>query len=168
MAPERKRPFPIGLRGAALVTIVVLGILAFQGLGLSSGDLLPRGGNHDLGDFFVRAFTPALGHETEFKPDKPLLVMSIEAAGLTFAIAAASMCLAIVLGVVLGFLASTAWWTGELSGRRGALHMLLARGVMPAVSSMTARMRAGESSFSGSLAASRKARLLTRRSSSSG
>lgn len=133
MARERRRPVPIGGRGGAIIAIAVLGVLAFRGLGLSAGELLPREGNHELGAFFSRALHPALDHETDFHPKQSLVSMSLEAAALTIGIAGAAMGLALVLGAVLGFFASTAWWAGELSGGRGPLGRALARAFLPGV-----------------------------------
>lgn len=135
MAPDAlpPRPFPLGARGLSLVLIAAAGVASFVALDLDASDLLPREGNHDIGAFFSRAFSPAVAHETEFQPEVPFLVMSLEAAWQTLLVAAAAMGLSLVIGVVLGFLASTAWWRGEMAGVRGSLHRVVSRFIAPAV-----------------------------------
>lgn len=135
MAPDAlpRRPFPLGARGLSLVLIALAGVISFHSLGLTRSDLLPRSGNHDIAAFFSRALSPAVSHETEFQPDTPFLVMSLEAAWQTLLIAAAAMGLSLVIGVVLGFFASTAWWRGEIVGVGGSFHRVVSRSVAPAV-----------------------------------
>jgi phosphonate transport system permease protein len=55
------------------------------------------------------------------------------AARRTVVFAAAGMSLALVLGIVLGFLGSSAWWSGERAGGDSRLARALARSVWPSV-----------------------------------
>lgn len=114
MAPEPRRPLPLGRRGGVLVLLALAGVWAAVHLGLDLAALIPgEGGLKLAGEFFSRALTPALSHETEFKPDTPLLVQSLEAAWTTLLFASAAMGLSLLVGLVLGFFASTAWWADD-------------------------------------------------------
>ncbi|MDA1195511.1 MAG: ABC transporter permease subunit [Planctomycetota bacterium] len=121
MAPDLRRPFPLGPRGFVLAGLGVAGIWAALYLGLQPSDLTPSTGGLSLArDFFARAFSPALSSEAAYVPDGTpgLLALSLRAAVTTVVYAAAAMSVALVLGIVLGFCASTAWWSGDPLGGR--------------------------------------------------
>jgi len=123
MVPEggAGRSFPVRTRGAILLAMLLAGIWAFLHLGLGFGGLVPnRGGLAIAGQFFGRAFSPALTSEAAFVPagTPPLLLVALGALKTTFVYAAAGMSLALLLGISLGFLASTAWWAGDPLGGR--------------------------------------------------
>jgi len=139
-APALKRPSPLGIRGGVLLSLLIAGVWAFFHLDLSLGDLWPsEGGFKVMGDFFGRAFTPALHSEATFVPagTPPLLVLALSAALTTLIYAAAAMGLSLVVGVVLGFFASTAWWAGESAGGRSRVGTVLRRTIWPAVYGVT-------------------------------
>ncbi|MEN8149285.1 MAG: ABC transporter permease subunit, partial [Planctomycetota bacterium] len=80
-----------------------------------------RGGLDIFTGFFSRALTPALTYEGADVPAgaPPLLVTVAAAAWRTVVFAIAGISLALVFGLVLGFLGSTAWWEGDPGrGRR--------------------------------------------------
>ena len=87
------------------------------------------GGLAIAGEFFSRALSPALAYEAETVPAgaQPLLVKVLAAARTTVVFAAAAVSLSIVAGLGLGFLASTAWWTGDPVGGRTARSRRLRR-----------------------------------------
>ncbi len=120
-APELpRRPPAVGVRGLTLLLLLVAGALSYEGLGLTAAGLWPNeGGLAVAREFFGRALTPAWTSEARFVPPgtPPLLLDALGAAGRTVLYAAAAMSLALVIGVVLGFLASSSWWT--LGERRG-------------------------------------------------
>ena len=131
--PFGRRPFALGHRGLLIVLLLGAGAWAYTSLGLRAGDLIVEGRDFDTAmEFLGRAVTPALVHESDFAPDKPLLVISLEAAGSTLLFAAASMGLSILLGIVLGFFASTAWWS-RLGTGRSPLGRTLSYTVGPAL-----------------------------------
>jgi phosphonate transport system permease protein len=102
-----------------LLAAAVAGLAAALYLGLAPSGLVPGGGGLALaGRFFAGALSPALSHQADFVPagTPPLLLTVLEAAGHTVLFAAAAMGLALVVGAILGFLASTAWWAGEGPG----------------------------------------------------
>ena len=116
--PER-RPAPIGGRGGVLLGLAALAVWGYSYLGLTVGGMVPgEGGLQVVLRFFSRALSPALTSEADFVPPgaPPLLLGALEAAGTTLVFAAAAMSLAVVLGLVLGFFASTAWWAGDPVG----------------------------------------------------
>jgi phosphonate transport system permease protein len=121
MVPEAvKRPWPIGTRGAVLVSVGLAGLLSAVALGLSPADLVPtESGLRIAADFFSRAFTPALTYESETVPAgaTPFLLKVLEGARRTFVFAMAAVSLSLVVGLILGFLGSTAWWEGDPAGR---------------------------------------------------
>lgn len=130
------RPFPLRTRGAVLLALLVAGGWAFAYLDLSFGDLVPNEGGLDIaGRFFGRAFSPALTSEADFVPEgtPPLLVASLAALKTTIVYAAAAMSLSLLLGLFLGFFASTAWWAGDPVGGR----TLLGRTLAPAIYGFT-------------------------------
>jgi phosphonate transport system permease protein len=70
--------------------------------------------------FVARAVTPALAYETAVPPGtEPILVKALLAVRATIAFAAAAMSLALGAGLVLGFLASSAWWMDDGASRTG-------------------------------------------------
>jgi len=135
MAPDT-RPFPIGTRAVVLSAIGLSGIAAYAALGLTAGDLVPSGGGLSiLGDFFSRAFTPALTYEGSFVPTgaPPFLLVVLDGARRTVVFAVGAVSLSLVYGLVLGFLGSTAWWEGDPAGGRTAPGRFLRRTRAPAV-----------------------------------
>lgn len=116
--PIERQPFALGRRGLVILLLLSAGAWAYVHLDLRASDLMVHGEDFDTAmEFLSRAVTPALTHESDYKPDTPLLVLSLQAAGSTLAFAGASMGLAILFGLVLGFFASTAWWSEHASGR---------------------------------------------------
>ncbi len=139
-APPTRRPSPLGVRGGVLLSLLFAGLWAFFHLDLSPADLWPNeGGLQVMGDFFGRAFSPALRSEATFVPEgtPSLLVLALSAALTTLVYAAAAMGLSLVVGVVLGFFASTAWWAGDPAGGRSRLKTVLRRTVWPAIYGVT-------------------------------
>ena len=137
MAPERPAaPLPVGMRGIVLLSILAAGLAAYLALGLSPSGLVPSEGgwDHFVG-FFSRAFTPALDYESTSVPAgaTPLLVQTLEAARRTVVFAAAAMSLALVIGILLGFPASSAWWEGDPAGGRTAAGRFFRRTVAPTI-----------------------------------
>ena len=118
-------PFPLSGRGRLLVGIALAAAASWVVLGLSPMDLAPAGGGlRILGLFLGGAVSPAWTYEAEVVPagTAPLLVKVAGSLRTTIVFAAAGMSLALVLGVVLGFLGATSWWADEATrapGRRG-------------------------------------------------
>ena len=137
MAPERiRQPLPLGLRGAVLISIAMAGWWSWYTLGIGLDDLVPHGGGSRFaGDFFARALSPAFKAEADFIPPgaPPLLMNAFEAAGRTLVYAAAAMSLAVIMGIVLGFLASSAWWAEDPAGGRRWGATLFRRAVAPSI-----------------------------------
>jgi len=101
------------------------GLGAWLSLGLRIDGVLPTGrGTEVLASFARGAISPALDYEAAGVPEGsvPFLRKVLGAVRATLVFAAAGMSLAIVLGFVLGFLGSTAWWPTE--GRRRGLAAL--------------------------------------------
>ena len=117
-----------------LLCLLLAGVWAYGSLDLSLEELLPgRGGLKVATDFFSRALTPALHSEADFVPpgSPPILVSALRAALQTLLFAGAAMGLAILLGIILGFCASTSWWADDLGGGRSASWRLFRRTVAP-------------------------------------
>ncbi len=107
-----------GSRGLVLASIAVAGLLAAVELGLDPRDLVPGPGGLGVArDFFASAFRPALTYQASDLPAdiQPLPLKALEAARVTVVLAAAAISLSLVAGLLLGFLASTAWWTGDVA-----------------------------------------------------
>ena len=138
MVPERA-PY-LGLRGGVLLTLLLAGGWAFLYLDLSLTELVPGSGGWAVTrEFFSRALTPALRSEASFVPPgtPPLLQNALLAAWQTMLFAGSAMSLALLLGLVLGFFASTAWWAGQANGGQSRAGQLLRRAVAPAVYGFT-------------------------------
>ncbi|MEZ5302747.1 MAG: ABC transporter permease subunit [Verrucomicrobiales bacterium] len=119
---QRLRPTA---RGGAVLLIASAGVLAAWVLGLKPSALVPNGGGMEVArKFFAAAFSPALTYESADVPEgtMPLPAKAALAAWTTLKFAAAGTGVSVILGVVLGFLASSAWWEGESAGRRSGWH----------------------------------------------
>lgn len=127
-----RRPSPVGTRGGVVIGLGLAGAWAFWYLDLRLGELIPgTGGLRIAADFFGRALTPAMTSEAASVPPgtPPLIVNALEAAWTTTVFAAAAISLSVVVGLVLGFLASTAWWADDPAAGRSPLARRLRRGV---------------------------------------
>jgi len=130
------RPRPIGVRIGILLSLIGAGLIAVWLVELVPGDLVPNaGGVATAGKFFSRAFSPALHSEARFVPaDAPaLLTVVLQATWTTVLTGAAAMSLSLVLGLLLGFAASSAWWSGPgIDGGAGILGFFR-RSVAPVI-----------------------------------
>ena len=120
-ATAEPRRYSGGRRGLVLVSIAAAGLLAGIELELDPRDLIPGEGGLDIaGKLFSRALQPALTYEADV-PDgiQPLPLKALEAARVTVTLAAAAISLSVFAGIILGFLASTAWWVGDPAGGDG-------------------------------------------------
>ena len=133
MGPERlRRPRP-DARTWVVGGIACAGVVAFLHLGLSGHDLLPRENGWTLArDFLVRAVSPALEHEGATIEGRPGIVAeAFDALGRTVLIAGVAMGLALVAGIVLGFLGSSAWWIEEPIRGRSRVGRIARRTLLP-------------------------------------
>lgn len=128
MASEAYRGRPSLLRrpGSLGTGLLVLGGLGLAGamaavyLQLDPRGLVPGPGGRQLArDFFGAALHPAWGFASGFEAGGGLGVpgQALKAVGMTVVFAAAAISLALVGGVLLGFLGSSAWW--EDTGGQG-------------------------------------------------
>ena len=133
-APPVRRPALWGPRTILLVTALLAGLLSIRTLDLSLDDLIPsEGGGKVTLNFFSRALSPAWHSEADFVPPgtPSLLWLALQAAGQTLLFATTSMGLAVVLGLVLGFFSSTAWWAEDLYGGRNRWIRILRHTLCP-------------------------------------
>lgn len=130
-----RRPFPVTPRIGVALALLAAGLLAWLALDAPLAKLVPQeGGLRIVRVFFTSALTPALDHESPVPEGTPhILLQALAAARRTLVFAAAGMSIALVLGVVLGFLATTAWWSDDLAGGASPLRRAIARTVGPAV-----------------------------------
>lgn len=138
MGPEgpRRRPFPVRTRGAVLLGLLAAAVWAFLHLDMSFAQLVPNEGGLEIAEkFFGRAFSPAFTSESGTVPDGASTVIAASLVSLkaTVIYAAAAMSLSLLLGLLLGFLASTAWWSGDPVGGR----TVFGRTVAPAIYAVT-------------------------------
>jgi len=112
-------------RGLVVAAIVLAAFCAWLALDAPLSGLVPRGGGWRIvRGFFGSALTPALTYESEVpEGTAPLLLNGLAAARRTLVFAVAGMSLALVFGVVLGFLSSSSWWAEER--RRGLVRPLV-------------------------------------------
>jgi len=137
MGPET--PSRIRRRGVVLLSIALAALAALFVLDAPLGGLLPqRGGLAIVRDFFAHMLRPALTYETEVPPGTPpLLLETLAALRRTLVFAVAAMSLAVPIGFMLGFLGSTAWWSGELAGGGSSAARGLRRSVAPTIWAVT-------------------------------
>ncbi|MDP7035137.1 MAG: ABC transporter permease subunit [Planctomycetota bacterium] len=110
-----------GHKTTCLAILLLAAVASWFWLELSLTDVVPsRGGWLVARDFLSRALSPAWKSEAHYiPPGTPSLPwIALGAAAQTLLFAAAAMGLAIPLGGLLGFLASSAWWSDEMIGRR--------------------------------------------------
>lgn len=116
-----RAPFALGRRGLVLSAITLVGLGSYLALGLSPSGLAPRrGGLEMLGDFLSSALHPAWSHEgSNAAPGaRPVWLEALGAVRSTLVFAAAGTSLALVIGLVLGFLGATSWWADERASSR--------------------------------------------------
>ncbi|MBL8858447.1 MAG: ABC transporter permease subunit [Planctomycetes bacterium] len=133
--PLLARPAWIGPRGTAILLLTAASIAAWFLLDLTPRALIPHAGGIEVAKrFFAGALQPAFEYESEVPPGtRPILVTVLEYARRTVVFATAGMSLALVLGIVLGFFASSAWWRGEHIGGASRTGRFLARTIWPFV-----------------------------------
>jgi len=122
-------------RRLILAGIAVAGVVSFRVLGLDFATVVPSSDQlATLSSFLLHALSPTLTYEAAFVPDgaPPLIAQVADAARRTVVLAAASMSLALVGGMVLGFFASTAWWRSDRSD-----GSILSRTLFPCVYATT-------------------------------
>lgn len=124
MAPEGEDLFRDRLPAApgrlsasawTLLSLALAAVLAAWHLELDPRRLIPgEGGRRVAMEFFSRALSPALTSEApglDGAALRPLWLQALQAAHTTVIFAAAAMSLALVGGVLLGFMGCTAWWS---------------------------------------------------------
>lgn len=118
-----------------MIVLVALAIVSAVYLELGTRSLIPSmPGLHAAQRFFVRALSPAITHESEVPAGTPpLFASALRAAGTTVVVAAEAMSLAVVIGLALAFVASSAWWMGDPSGAQSWWLRMVRRSVVPAV-----------------------------------
>ncbi len=126
----------IGWRGLVIGALAVAGLWAAVVLDLDPRDLVPGPGGLAQGkEFLSRAFKPALTYEADFVPEgtQPLPFKVLKAVRTTVIFAAAAISLAVLGGLILGSLASTAWWFEDPAGGSTRLRRVFLRSVAPVV-----------------------------------
>jgi ABC-type phosphate/phosphonate transport system permease subunit len=126
---------PWSARGIVVVVLVAMAVLSAMYLELGTRSLVPSmPGLHAAQKFFVRALSPAIAHQSEVPAGTPPLVVSaLRAAGMTIVIAAEAMSLAVIIGLLLAFAASSAWWMGDPSGAHRWWLRMVRRSIVPAL-----------------------------------
>ncbi len=96
-------------RGLVVIGLGLLGVIAWWSLGLSLGQLVPRGQGFEIArEFLAAAFRPALTYEADFVPSgaPPFLRVIFDGFISTVVFASAALSLALVIGLPLAVLAS--------------------------------------------------------------
>ena len=121
---------------AVLAAIGVAGLWAAWYLDLTPAELDPgEGGFRVMRQFFARAFSPAL--HSESGSGSFLLPKALGGAWMTVVFATAGMSLALVLGLVLGFFASSASWAKDPAGGSHPAIVFLRRTAAPTIHATT-------------------------------
>lgn len=112
-------PRRLSAQGWTLLSIALAAVISVGVLGLDPRALWPgESGRALVVEFFSHALSPALAYEAASVPagTPPLLLKALSAAWVTVVFAATAMSLSIGGGFILGFLASTAWWSQKPNG----------------------------------------------------
>lgn len=141
------RPRRPGARSGLLFLIGVLTIGSYVVLDLELDELVPD--RHELGQltsFAGAALRPALSHLRPVPAGTPsLAAIVLESARLTVVLAATAMSVAVLVGLVLGLLGSTAWWPPSSrrpsTGRNNFVGRALLPGIYAATRLLIALMR---------------------------
>jgi phosphonate transport system permease protein len=131
------KPAPLLSSRAALLVLMWIAVAAVASswwLASAPGDVrLTDGGLRVAASFLSRALSPAWTYESEVPANTaPLVLKALGAAEATVRFAAAAMSLALIGGMVLGFLCSSAWWSGD-PVRARTLRARLTRTVGPMI-----------------------------------
>lgn len=129
-----RRPFLLSRRGRVLVAIGLAAVLSWAVLGLSPAALVPRRGGLDVLVLFLRgAVSPAWTSEGEGVPagSPPLVLKLFAAMRTTVVFAVAAMTLSLALGLLLGFLGASSWWSDDPACSRTLARRLLRGVVLP-------------------------------------
>lgn len=115
--PSARVPLRSGRRWV-VAGITFAAILSALTLDATLSGLVPgEGGLELVKSFFARALTPAFDYESEVPTGtEPLLLSALGAMRRTLVFAVAAMSLAVVGGTLLGFVGSSAWWSGNRAG----------------------------------------------------
>lgn len=118
-----------------IICILIAGVWSFFELGLKPGEIaIGAGGLRLAAEFFGHALAPAMQYETAVpEGTAPILLKSLQSAGWTVVFAATAISLAAAAGILLGFAASTAWWSADLTARDTTLRRLLYVCLAPAI-----------------------------------
>jgi phosphonate transport system permease protein len=113
-APAVHRRAPTG-RSIVLVAVLTAAAWGTWMLSHEPGEIrITQGGLSLAWTFVSRAVRPALTYESDVPAGTtPLVVKALKAAETTVTFAAAALSLALAGGIVLAFLASSAWWMGD-------------------------------------------------------
>ena len=126
---------PWSTRVVVILALVAMAILSAMYLQLGMHALVPSvPGLHAAQKFFVRALSPAIAHESAVPAGTaPLLVNALRATGMTVVIAVEAMSVAVLIGLLLAFAASSAWWMGDPSGAQSRWLGMVRRSIVPAL-----------------------------------
>lgn len=124
-----------GRRRGVLIAIALVGVWAGWRLQLNPADLWPDAAHwRAIGRFFLAALTPAWSYETEAPLGAaPLPIKAVYAALTTLIFAVAAASLSTLLGLVLSFFASTAWWADDPVGAVGSVRRWLRKTLRPTI-----------------------------------
>ncbi len=125
----------VGPRSRVLFVVVFVGAWAAWQLELDPRRLIPSSaGWKKAGEFFGAALAPAVDYEEPPPAGTRALPLKVAAAiWQTVAFAAVAVGLALVAGLLLGFLASSAWWEDDPVGGHTRVHRTLHRFFGPAM-----------------------------------
>lgn len=131
MLPRRRAGWSV--RTAVVAVLAALAIVSALYLQLGPGPLVPSAaGLRAAMKFFARALSPALAYEAAVPAGTPpLFASAFRAAGMTVVVAGAAMSLAVVIGSMMAFLASSAWWMGDPSGAQSRWLRFVRRSIVP-------------------------------------
>jgi ABC-type phosphate/phosphonate transport system permease subunit len=125
-------------RGLVVMVLLALAVLSAVYLQIGTGSLVPSvPALRAAQEFFVRALSPALTYEADVPAGAaPFYMNALRGAGMTVLVAAEAMSLALVIGLALAFMASSAWWMGDPAGAQSWWLRIVRRSVVPATYAM--------------------------------
>ena len=111
-------------RRKVLIVLALIAIGFSSLIGLNPLRLLNGNNLKLVGDFIGAAFSPAIDYENPVPGAKPFLITVVDSVLITLRFALLAMSVSILIGALLAFFSTTAWWP-KMKNKRGLKLLLI-------------------------------------------
>ena len=111
-------------RRKVLIVLALIAIGCGSLIGLNPLQLLNDNNLKLVGDFIGAAFSPAIDYENPVPGAKPFLIIVVDSVLITLRFALLAMSVSILIGALLAFFSTTAWWP-KMKNKRGLKLLLM-------------------------------------------